>query len=289
MKKLIVTTLTLTMLVTPLVGSVCFANKVNKPKTSYVRNEKCSEEFKLRKDECPKLKKFLAGVAAGAIALTYVTVAALKKFEDKLPENLKSKLQFLFTKETQGDNESEKVLEAFKEGEDVETFIEKLNIAKDEAVGPAGIENRNGFTHDEIIEPLTINNSTPTIVDNITNNTIDTNNIADANNTNWVSGLKNTVASSAKELAIGTGILLGSVFLMIFCLRARKNFERVVANVNLLEAAIKSNNVDVAAQIKGINRELLINTMSTYNLDLREAIDCLDEDRWGSDIINILS
>ena len=269
MKKLISSVLAATMLVTPLVGSACFADEVNEPRISYVQNENRSEKFKLKniklKDEdLPKIKKILAGVAAGTIALTGATVAALKKFEDKLPENLKAKLPLLFTKETQGDNESEKALEDFKEGEDVETFIEGSNIAKDKAVEPtgiengngfthdkiirpsttnsttsaitnittesvkegkdetvepAGVENRNVFTHDEIIRPLTTNNTKPAIVGNVTNNTTDT------NSTNWVSGLKNTIANSAKVLAGNTILTISSVFLAIFFQRIKSNFE----------------------------------------------------------------
>ena len=173
----------------------------------YVQNKNRSEKFKFKKDEYPKIKKFLAGIAAGTIALTGITVATLKKFEDKLPESLKSKFPFLFSKETQSDNESEKALEAFKEGEDDETFTEESNIAKDETVESAGVENGNGFIHDEIIRPLTPNNIKPARVDNIINNTIDTkpaiagnitNNIVDANNTSWLSILKNPITNKAK-------------------------------------------------------------------------------------------
>mgnify|MGYP004458156049 CR=1 FL=1 len=277
MKKLISSVLAATMLVTPLVGSACFADEVNKQNVQYVQNKNRSEKFKFKKYEYPKIKKILAGVAAGTIALTGATVAALKKFEDKLPENLKAKLPLLFTKETQGDNESEKALEDFKEGEDVEIFIEGSNIAKDETVEPAGVENGNGFIHDEIIgpltpnytkptiknitiesikkgedvenfieksnitkdktvepagvengngfihdeiiRPLTPNNTKPAIVGNVTNNTTDT------NSTNWVSGLKNTIANSAKVLAGNTILTISSVFLAIFSQRIKSNFE----------------------------------------------------------------
>ena len=288
MKKLISSALAVTILVTPLVSSACFADEINKQNVQYVRNENRSEKFKLKKDEYPKIKKILAGVAAGTIALTSVTVVALK---NKLPENLKSKLSFLFTKETQGDNE--KSLEAFKEGEDDETFIEKSNITKDETVEPAGVENGNGFIHDEIIGPLTPNYTKPTIknitiesikkgedvenfieksnitkdktvepagvengngfihdeiirpltpnnikparVDNIINNTIDTkpaiagnitNNTTDTknstatNNTNWVSNLKNT----AKELGMLAIDAIGIVFLTMISKRMKNNF-----------------------------------------------------------------
>ena len=219
MKKLISSVLAATMLVTPLVGSACFADEVNKQNVQYVQNKNRSEKFKFKKYEYPKIKKILAGVAAGTIALTGATVAALKKFEDKLPENLKAKLPLLFNKETQGDNESEKALEDFKEGEDVEIFIEGSNIAKDETVEPAGVENGNGFIHDEIIRPLTPNNTKPAIVGNVTNNTTDT------NSTNWVSGLKNTIANSAKVLAGNTILTISSVFLAIFSQRIKSNFE----------------------------------------------------------------
>ena len=269
MKKLISSVLAATMLVTPLVGSACFADKVNEPRISYVQNENRSEKFKLKniklKDEdLPKIKKILAGVAAGTIALTGATVAALKKFEDKLPENLKAKLPLLFTKETQGDNESEKALEDFKEGEDVETFIEGSNIAKDKAVEPTGIENGNGFTHDKIIRPFTTNSTTSAItnittesvkegkdetvepagVENrnvfthdeiirplTTNNTKPaivgnvTNNTTDTNNTNRVSDLKNAIANSAKELAFYTIVTIIDVFMIIKCQILKNNYK----------------------------------------------------------------
>ena len=201
MKKLISAALAVTMLVTPLVGSACFADEVNKQNVQYIQNKNRSEKFKFKKDEYPKIKKFLAGVAAGTIALTGITVATLKKFEDKLPESLKSKFPFLFSKETQSDNESEKALETFKEGEDDETFTEESNIAKDETVESAGVENGNGFIHDEIIRPLTPNNIKPARVDNIINN------IADANNTSWLSILKNPITKAKWTIYSIFGIL----------------------------------------------------------------------------------
>ena len=264
MKKLISSVLAATMLVTPLVGSACFADTAQEPNVHYVQNENRSEPFKEKKCDSQKTRKILAGVTAGTIALTGVTAAALKKFEDKLPENLKAKLPLLFTKETQGDNESEKALEDFKEGEDVETFIEGSNIAKDKAVEPtgiengngfthdkiirpsttnsttsaitnittesvkegkdetvepAGVENRNGFTHDEIIRPLTTNNTKPAIVGNVTNNTTDT------NSTNWGSGLKNTIANSAKKLVLYTILTIFDVFMIIKSQRLKTNYE----------------------------------------------------------------
>lgn len=265
MKKLIATTLAVTMLVTPLVGSACFADEVNEPRTSNAQNEKRSEEeFKLKKDEYPKIKKILAGVAAGTIALTGVTAATLKKFEDKLPENLKAKLPLLFTKETQGDNESEKALEDFKEGEDVETFIEGSNIAKDEAVEPTGVENGNGFTHDKIIRPLTTNSTTsaitnittesvkegkdetvePTGVENrngfthdeiirplTTNNTNPaivgniTNNTTDTNNTNRVSGIENSVSNWIPGLVSNTTSAIANLLAAIAFQKIKNDFE----------------------------------------------------------------
>ena len=137
MKKLISSTLVVTMLVTPLVGSACFANEENKPKMSYVQNKKRSEKFKLKdfklkdfklksfkpKDEdIPKLKKALALAAAGTAA--FAGVAGLWKFfKTCLPKSF----------ETQEDNEI------------IGAEVEK----------------------DEIIRSLVTNSTTPAIVDNI--------------------------------------------------------------------------------------------------------------------------
>ena len=264
MKKLIASTLALTILATPLISSACFADTVQKSNIQCVQNENRSEPFKEKKYDPKRTRKTLAGVAAVTVAIAGTTVATLKHFEDKLPENLKAKLPLLFTKETQGDNESEKVLKDSKEGEDVETFTEGSNTAKDKTVEPTGIENGNGFTHDKIIRPLTTNSTTSAItnittesvkegkdetvepagVENrngfthdeiirplTTNNTKPeivgnvTNNTNDTNNTNQVSGLKNTIANSAKKLAFFTILTIGEVFMIIKSQRLKTNYE----------------------------------------------------------------
>ena len=124
MKKLISSALAVTILVTPLVGSACFADEINEPNAYYVQNEKHSEKFKLK-----NLK-----LAEGTIALTK-------------------------------------------------------------------------------------NNTKPTIVGNITNNTTDT------NNTNRVSDLKNAIANSAKELAFYTIVTIIDVFMIIKCQILKNNYK----------------------------------------------------------------
>ena len=216
MKKLISSTLAVTMLVTPLVGSECFADKVDEPRMSYVQNEKRSEKFKfknhnLRDSICKNLKKILPYIAAGALA----SIAIFKLSENFLSESNKSKSPFLFTKETQEDNEI------------IGAEVEK----------------------DEIIKSLVSNSTTSAIADNITNNTTGT------NNTNGVSGLKNSFASSAKELAIGTGVLLCSVFLYLFCQRAAKNFERATAKTAGPMKEIAKNAYAVTKEFKTLVEE----------------------------------
>ena len=150
MKKLISSTLALTMLATPLISSTCFADETNNPNGHYVQNEDRSEPFKEKKCDSQKTRKILAGVAAGTIALTGVTTATLKLCENQLPENLKSKLPFLFTKKTQENIKTEKIPETVTEdettkdknieNETIETLTVDSNITKNETIEPITTE-----------------------------------------------------------------------------------------------------------------------------------------------------
>ena len=142
MKKLISSTLALTMLVTPLMGSACFADTAQEPNVHYVQNENRSEPFKEKKCDSQKTRKILAGVTAGTIALTGVTAATLKHFEDKLPESLKVKFPFLFTKkaqETQENIKTEKIPETVTEtettkDENTKTVVTESEVSKNQTV-----------------------------------------------------------------------------------------------------------------------------------------------------------
>ena len=150
MKKLISSALALTMLATPLMGSACFADTAQEPNVHYVQNENRSEPFKEKKCDSQKTRKILAGVAAGTIALTGVTAATLKLCENQLPENLKSKLPFLFTKKTQENIKTEKIPETVTEdettkdknieNETIETLTVDSNITKNETIEPITTE-----------------------------------------------------------------------------------------------------------------------------------------------------
>lgn len=150
MKKLISSVLAATMLVTPLMGSACFADTAQEPNVHYVQNENRSEPFKEKKCDSQKTRKILAGVAAGTIALTGVTAATLKLCENQLPENLKSKLPFLFTKKAQENIKTEKIPETVTEdettkdknieNETIETLTVDSNITKNETIEPITTE-----------------------------------------------------------------------------------------------------------------------------------------------------
>ena len=129
MKKLISATLALTMLVTPLVSSACYADDATEKNVRYVQNETYKDE------NLSKVQNFTACVAAGAVALTCTTAATLKLFENYLPESLKAKLPFLF-KKAQEDNESNKTLETTPEPTAVET-ADVTNSATAEVTKPA--------------------------------------------------------------------------------------------------------------------------------------------------------
>lgn len=149
MKKINSLILTITMLVTLLAGSACFAEEVKEPNEHYAQNENCSEKFKSFKFS--KGKKIIAGVTAGTVALTSAMVVIWKLLGKKLPENLKSKLSFLFAKKTQDDDANF----------EIET------------------------TNDEITEPLITDSINSAIVN------INSNNADDKNNMSWIRYVKN--------------------------------------------------------------------------------------------------
>ncbi len=160
MKKLISSALALTMLATPLMGSACFADTAQEPNVHYVQNENRSEPFKEKKCDSQKTRKILAGVAAGTIALTGVTAATLKLCENQLPENLKSKLPFLFTKKTQENIKTEKIPETVTEdettkdknieNETIEAVTAESEVAKNQTVETVAVDSN--ITKNETIE-----------------------------------------------------------------------------------------------------------------------------------------
>ena len=220
MKKLISSTLALTMLVTPLMGSACFADTAQEPNVHYVQNENRSEPFKEKKCDSQKTRKILAGVTAGTIALTGVTAATLKHFEDKLPESLKVKFPFLFTKkaqETQENIKTEKIPETVTETETtkdetietavtesevsknqtVETVTADSNITKNETIKTVAVDSN--ITKNETIEPIA---AEPEVSKNQTVETV----TADSNITK-----NETIKTVAAELNITKKETTGSV------------------------------------------------------------------------------
>lgn len=223
MKKLISSVLAATMLVTPLVGSACFADTAQEPNVHYVQNENRSEPFKEKKCDSQKTRKILAGVAAGTIALTGVTAATLKLCENQLPENLKSKLPFLFTKKTQENIKTEKIPETVTEDETtkdknienetieaavadpsvsknqtVETVTADSNITKNETIETLTVDSN--ITKNETIEPIT---TEPSISMNKTIETVATESNITKNET--------TIETIAAELNITKKENTGSV------------------------------------------------------------------------------
>lgn len=158
MKKLISSTLALTMLATPLISSTCFADETNNPNGHYVQNEDRSEPFKEKKCDSQKTRKTLAGVAAGTVAITGATVATLKLCKNQLPENLKAKLSSLFTKKTQENTESEKSSETVTEtetakDENTETIAAEPEVSKNQTIETVTADSN--ITKNETIEPIT--------------------------------------------------------------------------------------------------------------------------------------
>ena len=157
MKKLISSTLALTMLATPLISSTCFADETNNPNGHYVQNEDRSEPFKEKKCDSQKTRKTLAGVAAGTVAITGATVATLKLCKNQLPENLKAKLSSLFTKKTQENTESEKSSETVTEtetakDENTETIAAEPEVSKNQTIETVTADSN--ITKNETIEPI---------------------------------------------------------------------------------------------------------------------------------------
>ena len=168
MKKLISTTLAVTMLTVPLISSACFADKAKESNILCAQHKNHSESLKEKKFDSKKTGKILAGITAGTAALTGVTAAALKLAEDKLPENIKSKLPFLYTKKSQESQE---------------------NIEKEKISEPETTKNENFETivttksETKKTEPIDSTIRKPETVKNITTKHAATNNLAVTNNT----------------------------------------------------------------------------------------------------------
>ena len=103
MKKLISTALAVAMLTVPLISSSCFAHEVKKTGTQCIQSGKPSNPSQMQNTDLKKSGEILA---CGTAALTDVTAAALKLAEDKLPENIKSKLPLLFSKRFQENSDN---------------------------------------------------------------------------------------------------------------------------------------------------------------------------------------
>ncbi len=226
MKKLIASTLALTILATPLISSACFADTAQEPNVHYVQNEDRSEPFKEKKCNSKKTEKIFADIAAGIVALTGATAAILKLCENQLP----AKFPFLFTKKTQETKENienEKASETTTEFETakyeniesltvepaftknsttVETTVDS-NITKNETIDPATAELN--ITKNEPTETVTvkakINKNETTDIETVKAKIIQSlakNNITNTNDTKRFSLMKNTtgnVWNSAKD------------------------------------------------------------------------------------------
>ena len=227
MKKLIASTLALTILATPLISSACFADTAQEPNVHYVQNEDRSEPFKEKKCNSKKTEKIFADIAAGILALTGATAAILKLCEN---HQLPAKFPFLFTKKTQETKENienEKTSETATEFETakyenieslavepaftknsttVETAVDS-NITKNETIDPATAElniTKNETTETVAVKAKITKNET-TDIETVKTKIIQSlakNNIANANDTNRLSPTTNTtrnVWNSAKD------------------------------------------------------------------------------------------
>ena len=215
MKKLIASTLALTILATPLISSACFADTAQEPNVHYVQNEDRSEPFKEKKCNSKKTEKIFADIAAGILALTGATAAILKLCENQLP----AKFPFLFTKKTQETKENienEKTSETATEFETAKyENIESLTVEPAFTKNSTTVETAvdSNITKNKITDPATAElNITKNETKNETTDieTVKTkiiqslakNNIANANDTNRLSPTTNTtrnVWNSAKD------------------------------------------------------------------------------------------
>ena len=194
MKKLISSTLALTMLVTPLISSACFADETKEPTAQCIQKEIHSEPSS-EPINGKKSKEILTGTIIGAVALIVTIVATLKQFEDKLPEPIKAKFPFLFTKkaqEAQENIENEQTPEFTKNSITIETAEESNTI-------------KNEPTEAVVADPSVPKNQTVETIDsNISNNkTSDTEAVktsikqsltknSTTDDTNWLSSIKDT-------------------------------------------------------------------------------------------------
>lgn len=177
MKKLISSTLAVTMLTVPLISSTCFANETKEPTAQCVQKEIHSEPVKDKNFNFKKTKTILVGGAAVTVAIAGTTVATLKHFEDKLPENLKAKLPSLFTKKTQENTESEKSSETVTEtetakDENTEPLAAESEVSKNQTIETVAVEPEvaknqtvetvtadSNITKNETIETLTVDSN----------------------------------------------------------------------------------------------------------------------------------
>ena len=242
MKKLISSTLALTMLVTPLMGSACFADTAQEPNVHYVQNENRSEPFKEKKCDSQKTRKILAGVTAGTIALTGVTAATLKHFEDKLPESLKVKFPFLFTKkaqETQENIKTEKIPETVTEtettkDETIETAVTESEVSKNQTVETVTADSN--ITKNETIKTVAVNSNTTknetadieAIKAKIIQSLAKNNTTNNTNDTNWLSTIGNVWDSAQTKYVIA---LIGCAALTFFLFLGGHKANKAINNL----------------------------------------------------------
>ncbi len=120
MKKVISTILSLVMLATPLVSSICFADKSANGVGTYVQKQDRSEQGKFGKATAIKVGKIAGCVTAGTVAV----VAGLKIFEDALPDSLKKLIPSCLRKlSVDSTSTSERMLPETDEGKAVGAIL----------------------------------------------------------------------------------------------------------------------------------------------------------------------
>ena len=97
MKKTVAAILTLTVLVTSLAGSTCFADEVKNDTEPYVQEQYRREQYKLKQQKRGIMTK-LADYTAAGTAVTGTAIAGLKLFEEELPESVRKWLPGLSNK-----------------------------------------------------------------------------------------------------------------------------------------------------------------------------------------------
>ena len=246
MKKAISTILALAMLATPLVGSVCFANKSAGNVGAYVQSQDRSKQYKSDKKTIVKAGKVAGYIAAGTVAVMGATVAGLKIFEDVLPESIKEWLPFLFKSDAcHGENckcDAESNVTESVAGNNVTESVVESNVTE----SVAGNNATESVVESNVTESVAGNNATESVVESNVTESVAGNNatesVVESNVTESVAGsnvTESVVESNVTESVAGNNVTESVV---------ESNVTESVAGSNVTE----SMNIDAVGQDRGV-------------------------------------